>query len=66
MSSLAEQYPKEQARLRELLKLYREIGAPGMFGAAMIERTLAEADEAIASGDLTSMIIAFQKMKECE
>ena len=32
MASLAEEYPKEQARLRELSQAYSEIGLPGAYG----------------------------------
>lgn len=64
MSTLGELYPKEQARCREVLKLYREIGPAGTFGAAMIEATLREADEAAVSGDLARMILAYAAMKE--
>lgn len=64
MDNLAEQYPKEQARVREVLGMYREIGPAGMFGAAMIEQTLREADAAAASGDVIAMLRSFQAMKE--
>lgn len=40
MSSLGDDFPKEQARCRELLDEYRAIGPLGMFGATMIEQTL--------------------------
>lgn len=66
MSSLAEAFPKEQARLRELLKAYHEIGPPGMIGAALIEATLREADEAVASQDVVRMVAVFKKMQETE
>lgn len=64
MSTLGEQFPKEQARCREVLEMYREIGPAGTFGAAMIEATLREADEAAMSGDLVRMIRAYEAMKE--
>lgn len=63
MSNLAEQYPKEQARVREVLALYRSIGPAGMFGAAMIEQTLREADAAAASGDVVAMVRSFAAMQ---
>ena len=64
MSSLAEQYPKEQARVREVLGYYKEIGPAGIFGAMMIEQTLRKADEAALSGDIVQMLAVFQEMKE--
>ncbi len=66
MSSLGEEYPKEQARVRELLGIYKSIGPGGAFGAAGIEAVLREADTAAVSGDLARMIRAFQSMKDCK
>lgn len=64
MSTLGDEYLKEQARVREVLGYYKEIGPAGMFGAMMIEQTLRKADEAALSGDIVQMIAAFQEMKE--
>jgi len=64
MASLGEEYPKEQARCRELLQVYRDIGPAGTFGAFMIKNTLQEADAAAMSGDVVRMIAAFKRMKE--
>ena len=36
MNSLATQFPKEQARVREVLKQYIEIGPAGFIGASLI------------------------------
>ena len=63
--SLAEELPKEMARVRELLKGYYEIGQAGQFGAFMLEKSLKETDEAVASGDVVAMIRAFGKLKGC-
>lgn len=64
MATLGEDYPKEQARCRELLALYAEIPT-GAFGSAAISAVLKEADEAAISGDLPRMIAAFKAMKDC-
>lgn len=64
--SLAEAFPKEQARIREVLGEFKAIGSPGTFGAAMIEATLRKADEAAASGDVVEMIRVFEEMKGIE
>jgi hypothetical protein len=63
--SLAEDYPREQARLRELIAEYRALGPVGSFGAVAIESVLREADRASAAGDLAAMVIAYSRMKEC-
>lgn len=62
--SLAEALPREQARVREILGHYREIGPAGMFGAAFIEADLREADQAVMSGDVVRMLRAYEKLKE--
>ena len=64
MSSLAEELPKEQARVREMLGYYKEIGPIGAFGATMIELSLQKADRAIISGDITQMITAYKELQE--
>jgi len=65
-TSLGEALPKEQARCRELLVAYREIGPSGAFGATMIEAALRRADEATISGDGVAMIQAYKELKGCE
>jgi hypothetical protein len=66
MNTLGDEFPKEQARVREVLGYYKEIGPAGMFGAALIEDTLRRADEAAISGDVVAMIRVFNEMKEIE
>jgi len=65
MTSLGEEYPKEQARCRALLKEYQMIPT-GVFGGILIEQVLREADEAAISNDVARMIRAYQAMKACE
>jgi hypothetical protein len=64
VSTLGDEFPKEQARVREVLGYYKGIGPAGIFGAMMIEQTLRNADEAALSGDIVQMLAAFQEMKE--
>lgn len=66
MSSLGEQYPKEQARVRTILGHYKEIGPAGAFGAAWIGDVLRRADEAAISGDVVAMVRAYQEMQAVE
>lgn len=61
--SLAEALPREQARVRRILGHFKEIGPAGMFGAALIEQNLREADAAVMSGDLVRMIRAYETLK---
>lgn len=63
METLAEALPKEQARVREVLGHYKEIGPPGRFGAMMIERSLQAADKAVMSGDPVAMMRALKDLQ---
>ena len=63
MLSLDEAYPQEQSRCRELLRQYREIGASGWWGRAVIEEVLSRADKAAIAGDIAMMLRAYQEMK---
>lgn len=62
--SLGTAYPKEQARCREALRIYQEIGPPGRFASMMIEDLLRRADKAVIEGDTVAMIRLYQEMKE--
>ena len=62
--NLAEALPLEQARVREVLGHYKEIGPAGMFGAAFIEQDLRRADEAVMSGDVIAMLQAYEALKQ--
>ena len=64
--SLAEALPLEQARVREILAIYKELGPVGAFGAHMIEQDLAAADRASAAGDTVAMLRAYQTLKKIQ
>jgi phosphoserine aminotransferase len=64
MTTLGEDYPKMQARVREILLQYKEIGPAGIFGAIMIEDLLQRADKAAIEQDLPAMISIYAEMKE--
>ena len=59
-------FPKEQARVRELLQAYREIGPAGAFGAMMIEDALFVADQAAMSGDIVAILRSYEELKGLE
>ena len=63
ITTLGDDFPREQARLREVLGYYKEIGLAGGFGVALIEDILRRADEAAIEGDLPAMIRVYQEMK---
>ena len=66
MSTLGSELPKEQARVRELIAVYR--GLPdnaGWFGATMMEQALQRADQAVMSGDVIEMLRSYEELKGC-
>lgn len=66
VQSLAEAFPREQERVRELLGFYKEIGPAGTFGALMIEDALRRADRAAAEQDVVAMISCYQELQGLE
>ena len=66
VSSVGEEYPKEQARVRELIEVYRGLGPQGAFAMAMLKDVLREADEAAISGDAVRIIRSFARMQGCK
>lgn len=66
MKSLAEAIPEEQARVREVLAIYKSIGPAGAFGAMTIEADLAAADRAVMSGDVVEMLMAYETLKDIQ
>lgn len=64
--NLAEAFAEEQARVRELLTVYKSLGPAGAFGAVMLEATLREADHSATSDDPVRMLRAYERLKGCE
>lgn len=61
--TLADALPREMARVREVLGLYRQIGPAGIFGASMIEQDLRNADRAMAAGDVVGMLRSLETLR---
>ena len=56
--------PREMARVRdELMPLYREIGAPGLFALGLMRIDLDKAAKALAEGDVVEMIRCYNALK---
>lgn len=64
MTTLADAYPNEQARIRRCLANGREIGPAGAFYCAMADDLLRRADVAAMSGDVVQMLALFKEMQE--
>lgn len=63
MASLAVELPAQQARVRELVTLYRSIGPNGEPAARMMEASLANAERAAASGNVVAMLQAWNDLQ---
>jgi hypothetical protein len=70
MSSLAEELPKEIARVRKVQDNFKELrGMPNVLvepQIAMMERDISTAIEASASGDVATMLRAYEALKGWE
>lgn len=65
-STLGDKLPEEIARCQELLGIYDSLGPVGQFGKAAIKAEIDNAHKAMISGDLPSMIDAYQRLQGCE
>ena len=66
VDTVGDDFPRQQQRVRELLKDYNDIGPAGAFGAAAIEQVLQRADRAAISGDIVAILRSYQELKGCE
>ena len=62
--TLAEALPRELARAKALLLVYKEIGPAGAFGALMIANDIANAERAIAAQDIVAMLASYETLQE--
>ena len=63
--NLIEGLQSELNRCRELLQDYKEIGAPGIFGATMIQLEIDKAESMMATGDTVGMLRSYEQLKQC-
>jgi len=62
--TVGDDFPRQQARIRECRQNGVEIGPAGRFYVAMCDLLLKEADEAAISGDLPRILDVYQQMRE--
>ena len=63
-TTLADALPREQARVRKAIGIYRDLpNGAGTIGALLMEADLATADRAVASGDVVAMIRAYETLR---
>ena len=63
VDTLGDSLPHEQARVRAMKAQYEALGVSGQLGALMMEQALRAADEAVISGDLAAMIVAYKELQ---
>ncbi len=67
MSSVGEDFPKQQERVRHLKELYIDLpDGVGAFGAAHIEQVLQRATVAQSSGDVIQVLRSYQELVDCK
>lgn len=66
MTSVGEDLPVQQARVRQLIQYGREIGPAGAFYVMVCEQALARAEKAAISGDPVEILAAYQELREIE
>lgn len=65
--SLADGLPAEQARVREIIAVYRDLpGNVGTPAVILMEASLSRAERAAAHGDVVAMAIAYTDLKGWE
>jgi len=63
-TTLGDDFPKQQARVRECQRRGRELGTAGALYVALCEEALQHAEEAAISGDIVRILRAYQELKE--
>ena len=64
--TLADAFPVELDRVRELAEAYSGIGQAGWIGLAVLEGVIARAEEAQRAGDVAAMIVSCQELRGCK
>lgn len=67
MTSVGEDFPQQQERVRHLIDEYRALeGGVGMMGAALMDDVLKRAADAQSSGDIVQILRSYQELRGCE
>jgi len=62
---MTEELTEELKRCKELLKIYKDVGMTGVFGATILNSKIKRAEEAIECGDEEEMLECLDALKEC-
>lgn len=63
-NTVGEDFPRQQARVREIQQHAREIGPSGQFLVSMCEQALKRAEAAAISGDIVEIVQSYKELKE--
>lgn len=63
-TTLGDDFPVQQARIRKLRDYGKEIGPAGAFYVAVCDDLLRRADKAAIEGDIVAMVSLYQEMRE--
>jgi len=67
MTSVGEDFPQQQERLRHLIDEYRDLpDGAGMIGASLIDDVLKRAADAQSSGDVIEILKSYHEMVNCK
>jgi hypothetical protein len=64
--NLIEGLLEEMNRVREIIKIYEEVGDAGKFAIAFMNLSIKKAEAAMATGDVVEMLRIYQELKEYE
>ena len=64
MTTVGDDFPRQQERVRTCLEHGLEIGPAGRFYVAVCREILKRADEAVISGDIVLVLRFYNEMKE--
>ena len=67
MTSVGEDFPQQQERVRHLIDDYRALpDGAGQIGAAIMDDVLRRAADAQSSGDVVEIVRMYQELVNCE
>lgn len=63
-TSVGEDLPVQQARVRKIQERAKNLGAAGQFLVFMCEQALRRAEQAAVSGDIVEIVRSYNELKE--
>ena len=66
MTSVGQDFPVQQERVRDLIERYKSIGPAGKLAILYMRAALKKADEAAISGDPVAQLRSYQELRDFE